>query len=149
MSCRVYGLVKWLWQDAHFSVVAKKTCPTFCAAWITGRWLALIRPRQLMPFRKPVASRSLGLSSCATMISYARFSFSDSYNHSVTEPRRLSMLVCSSLRSRSFQNVIQCSAYISLADRSESINSARLVSSLLAKNSLCWSIGGKRPMTSK
>ena len=45
--------MKLSWQEAHFILIPKNTCETFCENWISRTWLALTRPRHLIPLMNP------------------------------------------------------------------------------------------------
>ena len=60
--------MKLSWHELHFRFTPRNTCALFCAACITGVWLALISPRQLTPRRKPSGALSpTGFRSSATI----------------------------------------------------------------------------------
>ena len=111
-------LTKLSWQALHLRLIPRKTCALFCAACIHGVTAALVSPRQFTPTRKPSGSVGApGLSSFVTSSSYRTFVFNAGNNQSVMLLRPAvseKYVTPSSLRSRSFQNDIQCSAYCSI-----------------------------------
>ena len=68
-SCQ--SLMKLSWHDAHFRFTPMNTCEMFCAACISGVWLAFTTPRQTMPLAKPSLA-GVGFTSAATKRSYGR-----------------------------------------------------------------------------
>ena len=108
--------MKLSWQALHLKLTPRNTCAEFCAACIHGVTAALVSPRQLTPMTNPAGSPG-----CVGLISLA----SDLVVGRVVGERRQQVgrdaLAAaavgigevgqpSSLRSRSFQNDIQCSA---------------------------------------
>ena len=115
-SFSFHRLTKLSWHALHFKLIPRKTWALFCAACIHGVTAALVSPRQFTPTRKPSGSVGApGLSSFVTSSSYRTFAFNAGNNHSVMLLRPAvseKYVTPSSLRSRSFQNDIQCSAYL-------------------------------------
>src|SRR4030095_15864912 len=108
----------------------RNTCALFCDACIHGVTAALVSPRQLTPTRNPSGSAgSVGLSNFLTNWSYGMLLFSDANSQSLMLLRPAvseKYVTPSSLRRRSFQNDIQCSAYLSLSASSVVTSVARL-----------------------
>ena len=52
--------MKLSWHEAHFMLMPKNTCETFCENWISRTWLALTRPRHLIPLMNPFRLRRAG-----------------------------------------------------------------------------------------
>ncbi len=64
--------MKLSWHEAHFILIPKNTWETFCENWISRTWLALTRPRHLIPLMNPSDSDD-GLISSRTNRSYGLF----------------------------------------------------------------------------
>ena len=48
-----HSLTKLSWHDAHFRLIPKNTCATFCENCISFTWLAFTLPRHLIPLMNP------------------------------------------------------------------------------------------------
>ncbi len=57
--------MKLSWHEAHFMLMPKNTCETFCENCSSCTWLALTLPRHLMPLMNPSDS-GVGLISSRT-----------------------------------------------------------------------------------
>ena len=109
-------LTKLSWQALHFRLTPRNTCAVFCDACIHGVTAALVSPRQLTPIRNPSGSPGCaGLSSLRDELVVRQVARQRRQQPVVMLLRppfsRRSTSAPSSLRSRSFQNEIQCSAY--------------------------------------
>src|SRR5262249_22580312 len=146
-------LTKLSWQALHFRFTPRKTCAVLCDACIHGVTAADVSPRQFTPTRKPSGSPApAGFSSARTNRSNGMLDCSAGSSQWVMLLRRAvseKYETPSSLRSRSFQNEIQCSAYGPLDASNRSASAERFAGARSATNARRSSGGGGRPHRSR